>query len=189
MAGGANRANLLLWVHAIFVKKARELFQTPSVFVPTVSGPILIGFGRKLKMFTGTAEGLMIFRKILPDQSTALPVGCASITAGFLKMEPAFAACGECKTGRSMAEGLTREICIIITIPFPQTASPILSVPPALAADIPDMRFQKDLSTATGIWPYSTMPVHLIACTVKTTILRNTHFLVKRSRQKNLPGP
>jgi len=27
MAGGANRTNLLLWAHAIFVKKTRERFQ------------------------------------------------------------------------------------------------------------------------------------------------------------------
>jgi len=27
MAGGANRTNLLLWAHAIFVKKARKRFQ------------------------------------------------------------------------------------------------------------------------------------------------------------------
>jgi hypothetical protein len=179
----------LTWVPAIFVKKARERFQTPSAFVPTVSEPILIVSGRKLNMFTGTAGGLITFRKILHDQIAALPADCASITAGFLKMEPVFAVCGGCETERSMAEGLTREICIIITIPFPQTAWAILSVPPAPAADIPNMLFQKDLSMVTGIWPYSTMPVDLIAYTVKTTILRNAHFLLKKSPQKILPRP
>ena len=63
--------------------------------MPTVSELILIVSGRKLEMFTGTAEGLMGSRKTLPEQTTAFSVVCASITAGFLKMEPVFAGCGE----------------------------------------------------------------------------------------------
>jgi hypothetical protein len=95
MAGGANRTNLLLWAHAIFVKKVRKRFQIPSVFVQTVSEPILIGSGRKLKRFTNTAEELTAYRKILPEQITAFSAVCASITAEFLKMVPVFAGCVE----------------------------------------------------------------------------------------------
>ena len=84
-----------VWALAITVTKAQERSQTPSVFVPTVSDPILIVSGRKLNGFTGTAGGLITFRKILHDQISVFPVDCASITVGFLKMEPDFADYGE----------------------------------------------------------------------------------------------
>jgi hypothetical protein len=95
LAGGANRTNLLLWAHAIFVKKAQKRFQIPSVFALTVLEPILIGSGRKLKRFTDTAEEPTASRKILPEQIMAFSAVCVSITAGFLKMERVFAGCGE----------------------------------------------------------------------------------------------
>jgi hypothetical protein len=85
----------MLWAYANFVKKARKRFQIPSVSVPTVSEPILIGSGRKLKRFTDTAEEPTASRKILPEQITAFSAVCAFITAGFLKMEPVFAGCVE----------------------------------------------------------------------------------------------
>ena len=70
---------------------------------------------------------------------------------------------------------------------FRQTASVISYAPVVPVADIPDMRSPEGQSTVTGIWPYSTMLVHLIVCTVRTTILRNKHFLPKRFQQKTSP--
>ena len=85
--------------------------------------------------------------------------------------------------------GLTKETFITTMILYRPTVSAILFAPAVLGADTLNTLSQGARNMDTKIWLYSIMRVHLIVFIVRTIILKQKHFLLKRFQQKHWPKP